>query len=154
MSIDKIEAVIVDIDGTVADCSHRKHHIEKEPKDWESFFLPELIVRDDPRRIVIGAVKDICKRLNWPPLFLTGRTESTRSATEHWLRLYSGYDAFGLWMRADGDFRGDVVVKREIYQREIEPTYDVQLVFEDRTAVVKMWRELGLETWQVAAGDF
>jgi hypothetical protein len=31
---------------------------------------------------------------------------------------------------------------------------DVFLVVDDRNKVVKMWRELGLNTWQVAEGDF
>lgn len=33
-----IKYVIVDIDGTVADLSHRIHFIEGEKKDWDSFY--------------------------------------------------------------------------------------------------------------------
>lgn len=29
---------IFDIDGTIADLSHRLPHIQKEPKDWDAFF--------------------------------------------------------------------------------------------------------------------
>ena len=32
------EVVIFDIDGTLADVSERVHHLEKRPKDWDSFF--------------------------------------------------------------------------------------------------------------------
>ena len=28
----------LDIDSTLADCSHRLHHIQKQPKAWTSFF--------------------------------------------------------------------------------------------------------------------
>ncbi len=30
--------VIFDIDGTLADCSHRLHHIQKDPADWDGFY--------------------------------------------------------------------------------------------------------------------
>jgi hypothetical protein len=30
--------ILVDIDGTLADCTHRLHHIQKQPKDWDAFF--------------------------------------------------------------------------------------------------------------------
>jgi phosphoglycolate phosphatase-like HAD superfamily hydrolase len=30
--------IIFDLDGTLADCEHRLHHIQKDPKDWTSFF--------------------------------------------------------------------------------------------------------------------
>ena len=29
--------VICDIDGTVADCSHRLHWIQSKPKNWKAF---------------------------------------------------------------------------------------------------------------------
>ena len=32
------DAYIFDIDGTLMDCSHRLHHIQKDPKDWRAFF--------------------------------------------------------------------------------------------------------------------
>jgi len=31
------KAIIVDIDGTLADVEHRVHHVQNEPKDWKSF---------------------------------------------------------------------------------------------------------------------
>lgn len=34
----KIEFVIVDIDGTVADLRHRLHFIQGEKKDWDAFY--------------------------------------------------------------------------------------------------------------------
>lgn len=29
---------LFDIDGTLSDLTHRLHHIQKEPKDWNAFF--------------------------------------------------------------------------------------------------------------------
>ena len=59
-----------------------------------------------------------------------------------------------LFMRADGDYRADSIVKEEIYHDKIEPVYNVLLVLDDRDSVVKMWRSLGLTCLQVAEGNF
>ena len=32
------KAVIFDIDGTLADCSHRLHHVTGDKRDWNKFF--------------------------------------------------------------------------------------------------------------------
>lgn len=31
------KAIIVDLDGTLANCEHRRHFLETKPKDWKSF---------------------------------------------------------------------------------------------------------------------
>src|ERR1700722_7920995 len=36
--IDKPAAVIVDMDGTLSDATHRLRFIKEKPKDWEKFF--------------------------------------------------------------------------------------------------------------------
>ena len=59
-----------------------------------------------------------------------------------------------LYMRKDGDYRPDCIVKREIYEQEIKDKYDVVGVFEDRDSCVKMWRALGLTCFQVADGSY
>ena len=33
-----MKAFIFDIDGTLADASHRLHHIQNGNKDWDAFF--------------------------------------------------------------------------------------------------------------------
>ena len=33
----KTRAIIIDLDGTMADNSHRVHHVKKEKKDWALF---------------------------------------------------------------------------------------------------------------------
>ncbi len=57
-------------------------------------------------------------------------------------------------MRAAHDDRADAVIKREIYDKEIGPRFDVLCVLDDRDQVVRMWRGLGLVCLQVAPGDF
>lgn len=59
-----------------------------------------------------------------------------------------------IFMRAEEDFRHDTIVKKELYERHIEPFYNVFCVFDDRTTVVDMWRSLGLVCLAVSNGDF
>ena len=34
-----MKCFLIDIDGTVANGDHRLHHIQKEPKAWDDYFL-------------------------------------------------------------------------------------------------------------------
>lgn len=77
-------AFFFDIDGTLADPSHRLHHIQKRPKDWDSFFAA---VADD---IPIEHMRDLCRFLQLTivgtkVVFLSGRPERTRFDTQRWL---------------------------------------------------------------------
>lgn len=141
---------IFDIDGTLSDPSHRIHHIESKPKNWDAFY--EACDAD----MIIASVAFIAHLLmskSYPIAFLTGRPESVRAKTVNWLMKYHLYDASTtpLYMRAVGDKRQDFIVKSELIQKM---PYPVDAIFEDRTSVVKMWRELGYTCFQVADGNF
>jgi hypothetical protein len=86
-------------------------------------------------------------------LLVSGRIDKYRDQTEDWLHSHNITYA-KLFMRRDGDFRKDVVVKQEIYDREIREKYDVLFVLDDRDQVVKMWRRNGIVCFQVAEGNF
>ena len=59
-----------------------------------------------------------------------------------------------IYMRSDTDYRSDVIVKREMLDKMRANGYDPKMVFDDRDAVVQMWRDAGLKAVQVAPGDF
>jgi hypothetical protein len=145
-------AIICDLDGTIADCAHRRHHVEGPSKDWKSFFSG--IKHDLPNRTVLQCVQFYSAF--HAVLFVTGRSEDYRLESEEWLKKH--VPAFAtksfLLMRRQGDRRLDVDVKLDIYRSAIQDRYDVRLVLDDRSSVVKMWRSLGLECWQVAEGNF
>jgi hypothetical protein len=87
-------------------------------------------------------------------LLVSGREERWRPETERWLEKH-GITCDALYLRRTGDRRKDTVVKREIYDRHIAEKFAVQVVFEDRDQVVKLWRDdLQLPCFQVAWGDF
>ena len=145
-------AFIFDIDGTIADCSHRLHFIQQETPDWDAFY--SLCVNDKP-------IDNVCHLLRIIPsdvdiIFITGRSEKWRGDTNNWisLRVFGGFRPGLLYMRADGDHRPDYEIKKEIYEKHIKDNFNVLGVFEDRDQVVKMWRELGLTCYQVADGSY
>jgi hypothetical protein len=71
-----------------------------------------------------------------------------------WIAEHIGVAGEALLMRPSGDSRPDSVVKRELYERYVAPRHTVTAVLDDRNAVVRMWRDLGLTVLQVADGDF
>ena len=73
--------VVFDIDGVLADVSHRLHHIAARPKNWPAFFA--AAAGDPP----LPEGVDLARRLSadHEVLYLTGRPESLRSVTQHWL---------------------------------------------------------------------
>jgi hypothetical protein len=50
-------------------------------------------------------------------------------------------------------FTPDDVLKKDMLDKHVDIN-DVFLVVDDRDRVVKLWRSLGLTTFQVADGDF
>lgn len=150
----KPKAYIFDIDGTIADCSHRLHFIAGEHKDWDAFYTA---CKNDRAIPDVVCLLRLLIAHNVAILFITGRPQRISDQTERWLIEVADYKLSldsCIKMRKDGDHRPDYVVKREIYEQEIKDKYDVIGVFEDRDSCVKMWRELGLTCFQVADGSY
>jgi len=146
-----MKAIIVDLDGTLANCEHRRHFVDGPVKSWPDFYAGM------GKDAVNENVAELIKRFSSDHeiLFVTGRPANYSKDTIKWLFAHLGWlPGIRLFMRAEGDFRKDCVVKREIYERDIKPRYDVRFTIDDRDQVVEMWRSLGLECWQVAVGDF
>ena len=135
------KAVIVDVDGTVAIRQERK------PFEWS------LLETDKPNLPVIDIVNRVIST-GVVLLFVSGREEKYRFETINWLSNHISHP-FEIYFRENGDLRRDDLVKQEIFQKFIKPYFDVIAVFDDRTRVVKMWRDtFGLPCFQVAPGDF
>lgn len=141
---------VFDIDGTLADCSHRLHHIEKTPKDWRAFFAD--VSADSP----IDHVVRLCRALaaDAGVAFISGRSDECREATLEWLSDHVGIAGARLYMRRAGDFRADDVIKVELLADMQGDGYSPIMVFDDRDRVVAAWRSVGIPCAQVAPGDF
>lgn len=138
------EAVIVDIDGTVAHMAGRSPYDETR------------VYEDTPNQPVIDMIERLHKG-GMKIVFCSGRTDKCYVETRAWIRAHVKIDGdFVLLMRKAGDQRKDSIVKREIFERYLRNAkLNFVGVFDDRNQVVKMWRdELGLTVFQVADGDF
>lgn len=139
--------ILCDIDGTVADLTHRLHHVRGENRDWDSFFadVENDGFRDDIwAQVVADAAQNDAK-----VIFLSGRSDVTRGATEHWLRVHTGEHPVVL-MRREHDRRPDTDVKADIFNRHFDK-YNVVRVYDDRPSLVRMWSDMGLNV--VDCGD-
>jgi hypothetical protein len=158
---------IFDIDGTLADLSHRLHFIGATPtthvqydkatqeKDWAGFHA--ACVDDKPIFEVITIARALAN--GWHTVvYSTGRSEDTRGLTRDWLGKYRLPDYDNIYMRTTGDWREDFVVKSELLDKillhyKVTPE-ELGGAFEDRQQVVKMYRERGVKVFQVADGNF
>lgn len=139
-----------DIDGTVADITHRRKFVEGKPKNWPAF--EKTMHLDSPVAEIINAV-NILYAAEWTVYMVSGRGEQSREVTEKWLHD-NGVKYHQLRMRAKGDYRADNIVKQEILNGFREEGVNPTVVFDDRNQVVEMWRENGIPCVQVAPGDF
>ena len=152
----KPKYVVVDLDGTVADCTHRLHYIQGETKDWCAFY--KECANDKPIDSMIDMVRALNERMFYI-IFLTGRSEVARELTQTWLSDNLLWDYVALLMRPEGDYREDSVVKIELLNKFVETNLEsnkdnIAFVLDDRSSVVKAFRKEGYKVLQVAEGDF
>jgi hypothetical protein len=142
--------IVFDIDGTLSDPEHRRHLVANRPKpDWEEFQRLEHL---DPAIEPVAALARTLAAAHRIVL-CTGRMESSRGATEAWLAKHR-IPYQGLYMRPQGDFRSDEIVKGELLDAITADGYEIMVAFDDRQRVVDMWRSRGVLCCQVAPGDF
>lgn len=144
---------VFDLDGTLADLTHRLHFIQQEKPDWDGFFAA---CGGDT---VIEPVATLFRELNsnerkdYDIVIMSGRSDAVADKTLEWL---DANEIAGDWlfMRAEGDHRPDDVVKSELMDRLL--SYDLKpiMIFDDRKQVVDMWRSRGFLCAQVAEGNF
>lgn len=144
-------AIIIDLDGTLADNNHRRKHIEGENNnDWKKYYekIPEDSLNYWCKEIIDRFKND------YRIYLVTGRegTKQIKTDTKVWLadnNIY--YDE--LHFRDKEDYRKDSKVKKEILEEEIRP-HEVVFAVDDRQQVVDMWRNQDITTLQCAEGDF
>lgn len=147
---------IFDIDGTLADISHRLHFIQQKPADWKAFF--KACPADKPIKEVVEIYKALQPEHSIK--IITGRSSEIEEETSQWLGDHGMFFS-DLLMREAGDHREDYVVKAELLDNLMKEHYwnqdPVKLIagiFEDRQQVVDMYRSRGLRVFQVAEGKF
>jgi len=139
--------IILDLDGTLCDDSHRKQFALE--KNWDEYH--GLLRLDSARRAEqLIAQAWYGSSHHHQIAIVTGRPGNYLAETNNWLHHYQiPFDE--LYMRKEGDFRPGEVVKKEVYENHFQDR-DVVFVLEDQEAIVDMWRGLGLTCFQVQPG--
>ena len=170
--------VVFDLDGTLADKSHREYRIKEKPQDWDLFYADCYL--DLPIAPAVATLKALVHAGHNVEIW-SGRIEKNRRGadirrlTVNWLfdrceirtkrdhprnlkELHKPWNrgkdyvyVNALLMREEGDYTPDQVLKEE-WLHAMKPRPD--LVFDDRQKVVDMWRRNGIPCFQVAPGDF
>ena len=128
---------VFDIDGVLADATHRQHHLASRPKDWSSFFAE---VGADPV-IAAGVQRYRDESARHEIVLMSGRPERTRLDTQAWLARH-GLGEPRLILREDADFRPAAVVKSELIAL-VGPPAQVAVVVDDDEAVVARLAAMG-----------
>lgn len=147
------DAYIIDIDGTMA-----RKDMGEGSRGWHDY---TRVSEDTPVADVIALVQALWRSgtsVRRPQIIvLSGREDSCMPDTRAWLDEHLGewhYDE--LYMRTTGDHRGDDVIKSELFDAHVRDRFNVRGVVDDRPRVCRMWRAIGLTTFQVGdpAVDF
>ena len=144
--------IVVDLDGTVCDSSHRDHLAQAG--QWDDFH--KALTDDKPWK----DAKELIFAMNqygMNTIAVTGRNERHRCRTLGWLRL-NEIEIDMLLMRRDDDFRSDTEVKPALLSEHFGSMQialeSVLFILDDRDKVVQKWRDLGFRCWQVQPGGY
>ena len=166
------KTIIFDLDGTLANIDSRRD-ISMKPNgklDWDIFAAPNSILALDEPNAPVIKMAQMFKADGFKIVIFSGRNDRGFDATVQWLNDFKvPFDLLVMrpdkfkdksWPIADGNpatpdmrFMPDEILKKVMLDTFVDIN-DVFLVVDDRDKVVKMWRDLGLNTFQVAPGDF
>ena len=172
MELKMKNTVIFDLDGTLANIDSRRD-ISMKPNgklDWDIFAAPNSILALDEPNAPVIKMAQMFKADGFKIVIFSGRNDRGFDATVQWLNDFKvPFDLLVMrpdkfkdksWPIADGNpatpdmrFMPDEILKKVMLDTFVDIN-DVFLVVDDRDKVVKMWRDLGLNTFQVAPGDF
>lgn len=149
--------IIVDLDGTLCDCSGRVHLAQAGL--WDEFNA--ACGDDKPIASTVGVLKILTNaNYDFVPVMiaLTGRSAKFRLETERWITTHAPGLIDEVLMRPEHDYRPDGEVKigllEELFGSKEAVLESVLVVLDDRDRVVQALRDYGLTVWQVREGDY
>lgn len=142
--------IVFDIDGTLANVDHRRQFVATKPKNWPAW---NAGMKNDSVHEDIAFLLDSFAEKDCVIILCSGRGEESRAVTEQWL-ADNDLPFRQLYMRSEGDYRKDSIVKVELLQQIRKDWGNPFLWFDDRKQVVDAIRAEGVRVLQVAPGDF
>ena len=147
----KVKLYVFDIDGTMANIDHRKHHLvtKGNKKNWEPFFREQR--KDTPHWPVFDVMKALTLTGN-KCIVVTGRMEQHRQDSFEWINEHHDlpFPNDDLYMRANGDHTDDDELKWNIVQKILKdnPDYELAALFDDRHRIIDKFRSEGVYTFE------
>ncbi|KPG13719.1 phosphatase domain-containing protein [Mycobacteroides immunogenum] len=141
-------AIIVDIDGTLAEKSDRS------PYDYSRVY------EDGLYQDIAFLIDRLTDNTSYYTLIVSGRDDTCRDETMEWLVSHGIYYDELLMRETEVDideFGGklpDFEVKYRLFDEYIRDKWCVDFVIDDRRQVIDMWRGIGLRVLDVAGNDF
>lgn len=128
-----MKKAIFDLDGTLADNTHRLHLIKGEEKKWREYLGK---VKQDE---LIGPTKELLEEVSedYEIIILTARSNEARDETIEWLNEKDvKFDKLimldeGRWNIPDAEFKEEEVLELE----------DVKIAVDDKESVCKMFKK-------------
>lgn len=141
--------VLCDLDGTIADISHRLPFVKQEPKDWKTFFS---LIPNDKVRLDVKARLDAYREEGYEIIFISARPETHKELTIEWLQNNGLSFGWTLIMRRKDDHRVDSEVKQSMLETYFPDKTLIHAVIDDRPSVIRMWQANGLDVVDVGSG--
>jgi len=139
----KIDAIWLDVDGSIA------IHDPKIRSPYQEQLAGQDKVNEPVRKTI-----ELFYKAGYKIVVCSGRDHGRGyEVTKKWFednKIPFDY----MYLRNAGDVRPDTVIKKEIYERELKDKFNIVMCLDDRNSVVNMLREIGLDVFQVAEGDF
>lgn len=138
-------AVIFDVDGTLADVSGMRHYVATDPKrkNFEAFHKAACYFAPANQPVLDAMIES--HQAGNVNIVVTARFERWRYYTTVWMQKWEAQLDY-LLMRPEGDFRRDFEVKRDILARIRRAGFTVIHAWDDNPNVIKLWHEEGIAT--------
>jgi uncharacterized HAD superfamily protein len=141
------DAVIFDIDGTLADVDEFLHHLvhrPDSPRDWQGFHRE---VGKAKVKLDVLSMLHLYQHRGVYTILLTSRNVDWQKETMGWLKKNNiTYDV--LMMRSKGDRRSAPEFKEDRFKK-ISQDFNIVQVFDDHPGVVGVAEELGIPVTKV-----
>tara|TARA_R110002153_G_scaffold62147_2_gene167234 strand:+ start:1080 stop:1730 length:651 start_codon:yes stop_codon:yes gene_type:complete len=156
--IEDIPTVIFDIDGTLADITHRVHLAQA--KKFNEFF--DAMVDDVPNGPIVALLNGILNTGSLDTylqvIYCTGRPEKYRSVTQSFINDIQGYSRDCPLLMRPNKQRSvpDYEIKQGMLDGILNHVSKENILYavDDRQQVVDMWRSNGITCLQCAVGNF
>lgn len=135
----KAKAILVDIDGTIADDTKRNKLAMKDLNtlDWDIYFNEDLLLKDPVNESLKKTILKY-KKQGYKIIFLTGRQENLEDVTLDWLQI-NEIPVDELVMRENNNHK-DVFKYKSQKIKELKKNYDFKMGFEDMDGGIEALR--------------